>query len=511
MLTPREMLERNVEYRGDNIAIKILDSGEEWSYKEFNRRVNTLANGLQNRDIREGDRVPIILYNTPEYPVAVFACYKIGAIPVPLNYMLTASDFEYIFDDLSPSVVIYDAEDREQIVPTSETLSRPPRRIQVGGNPEEGESFEEVMDSSSDDDPPRPPTNPGRICYMLYTSGTTGRPKGVAITQETAHHRIQEAYSAQGFITQKTVGLQLSPFFHAGGMGAMINPTLCAGGTILLASDWGPEMAPETIETHDVTYVVTVPTVAQRIVNLEDVDDYDMSSIEALQCMGAPLSKNLAENIIEKITPNIFNSYGSTETLYDLMLRPDDLPEHAGKTGRPNPDKQVRVIEFDPDTEYSPSDRANVGETGRIITKGEGIMDYYFNNHTETQEVFTDGWYYTSDLGVKDEEGYITVTGRADDMILSGGELVSPVEVEDILEMHDTVETAVVIGVPDEEWGQRVKALVTGDEISTNELDSYCKNHDELANYKRPKEYEVISEIERTSTGKKQRFKYQPN
>ncbi|WP_280536970.1 class I adenylate-forming enzyme family protein [Halopenitus sp. POP-27] len=503
------MLERNVEYRGENTAIEILDTGETWSYAEFDSKVNRLANGLRDRGIREGDRVPIVLYNTAEYPLSVFACYKIGAVPVPLNYMLTRADFEQIIGELGAAALIYDARDSEDIEAAARAVSRTPRLIEANGESAREETFQDVLESGSTDSPPQLPTNEGRLCYMLYTSGTTGQPKGVAFTQETAHHRIQEAYSAQGFITQKTVGLQLSPFFHAGGMGAMINPTLCAGGTILLAEDWGPEMAPAVIDEHNVTYVVTVPTVAKRLAEQDDIDDYDLSSIEAMQCMGAPLSKSLASDLIEKVTPNIYNSYGSTETLYDLMLRPDDLPEHAGKTGRPNPDKQVRVIEFEQNEEFDPDDRAEVEEVGRLITKGEGIMDYYFDNNDATEEVFTEGWFYTDDLAIKDEQGYVSVTGRADGMILSGGELVSPAEVEEALETHERVDGAIVVGESDEEWGERVKAFVTGEDLTEAELETYCKNREDLANYKRPKQYEIVESIERTATGKKQRFKYE--
>lgn len=509
MLTPRDMLERNVEFRGENTAIKILETGETLSYAEFDSKVNQLANGLRTCGIREGDRIPIILYNTSEYPLSIFACYKIGAIPVPLNYMLTRADFEHIIEELGAEAVIYDAQDREDIKAASKAVPRRPQLIEANSESALGEEFEDVTGSVSADAPPRLPTNNGRLCYMLYTSGTTGQPKGVAFTQKTAYHRIQEAYSSQGFITQKTVGLQLSPFFHAGGMGAMINPTLCAGGTILLAEDWGPEMAPAAIDEHEVTYVVTVPTVAKRLANQEGIDDYDLSSIEAMQCMGAPLSKTLASDLIEKVTPNVYNSYGSTETLYDLMLRPDDLPEHAGKTGRPNPDKQVRVIKFKQDEAFGPDDRAEVGEIGRIITKGEGVMDYYFDNYDATNTAFTDDWFYTDDLAVKDKHGYISITGRADDMILSGGELVSPAEVEGALESHEHVDGAIVVGEPDEEWGERVKAFVSGKNLSERELETYCKNKEDLANYKRPKEYEIVESIERTATGKKQRSKYE--
>lgn len=509
MLTQREMLQRSVEYRANSVALELLDTGETLTYAEFDKCVNKLSNALHERGIRSGDRIPLVLFNTVEFPLTLFACYKIGAVPVPLNFHLALDNFTYIFDDLDPSLTVYDEEVSDAVEAGLDDAIRSPDRIRVGSTPTDGESFETVISSGSETEPPQLPTNEGGISHILYTSGTTGKPKGVTITQETAYHRIQEAFSSMN-VTQDTVSLQLSPWFHAGGLGNTLHPTLCAGGTLIVTRDWDPETVADVVDEHGVSYIVCVPTVAQRIANLDDVESYDFSSIEALLCQGAPLSTSLAETLIDTVTPNIFNGYGSTETLYDLLLRPEDLPEHAGAAGRPSPDKELRVVEFDSDRDVSPDERADVGKEGEIIVRGESIMDYYFENREATDDAFEDDWFYSTDLGVKDEDGYVTITGRADDMILSGGELVSPVEVEETLEEHENIESAVVVGVPDEEWGQRVKAFVRGEALTDEDLDAYCRGHEGLANYKRPREYEFVDTVERTATGKKQRFKYRP-
>lgn len=507
MLTHREMLERNVEFRGDNVALKIPSTGETVTYTEFDRQVNSLANAFRDRGIREGDRVPLVLFNTVEFPLTLFACYKIAAVPVPLNFMLASDNFTHIFDDIGPAMVVYDGKVADDVETGLDNAIRSANRVRVGSTPEEGESFEGVFESGNDGTPPEVPQRPESISYMLYTSGTTGMPKGVTFTQESAYHRILEMTSTMN-VSQDTVALQFSPWFHAGGIGTTVHPVLCTGGTLLVTSDWEPETVADIIDEHEVTYTVGVPTVARRIANMDDVDTYDLSTIENLVCMGAPLSRALANNIIERITPNLYNVYGTTETLGDILLRPEDLPEQAGTAGRPFLDKQIRVIEYGAGEEFSPDDRADVGEEGQIIIKGEGNIDYYFGNHEATEAAFEDGWYYPSDLGRKNEDGYITITGRADDMILSGGELISPVEVEERLEEYDGVDTAVVVGTPDEEWGERVKAFVVAEGVTGDDLEAYCKNHDGLADYKRPREYEFVDSIERTATGKKQRYKY---
>lgn len=511
MQTQRQMLEQVADWQGDSVALRNIGTGEVLTYTEFDGRVNRLANALLDRGVREGNRIPFVLENSIEFPIAMYACYKIAAVPVPVNYHLATENFEYIFDDINADTVIYDAEYSDEVQTAAENATADPRLIGVGDTPLADEDFDTVVNSGHDNRPPEVPSSPGRISYILYTSGTTGKPKGVTFTQETAYHRIQEAYSSLGPQSQKTVALQLSPFFHAGGVGTTVHPTLCAGGTLLIAKDWGPVMAPNAIDEYDVTHVITVPTIAQHIASRDDVDSFDFSSLEAFVCMGAPLSTSLANSLIENVTPNIYNLYGSTETLYSLLCRPHDLPERAGTVGRPLTNKQIRIVSFEPDDAVSPDDLADVGEEGEIIIKGLGTVDYYFGNEEATNEAFDDGWFYTSDLAVKDEDGYVTITGRADDMILSGGELVSPVEVEETLEEHDSVEAAVVVGVPDEEWGQLVKATVVGDGITESELEEFCRGHDSLANYKRPREYEFVDSVERTATGKKQRYKYRPD
>lgn len=511
MLTQRELLEQIVDWQGDSIALEIINTGEQVTYNEFDAQVNRLANALLDRGIREGDRVALALENTVEFPVAMYACYKIAAVPVPLNYHLATENFSYIFDDVNAEVVVYDESVADAVEPAAADATADPRLVGVGEPQRADDAFEAVVELGDPERPPAVPENPGRISYILYTSGTTGKPKGVTFTQETAYHRIQEAYSSLGPQSQNTVSLQLSPFFHAGGIGTTIHPTLCAGGTLLIAPDWNPMMAPETIDEYGATHVITVPTVAKHIAEHDNVDSFDFSSIETLVCMGAPLSKALANTLIENVTSNIYNLYGSTETLYSLICRPHDLPERAGTVGRPLTNKQIRIVPLNEGTKSPPDERAAVGEEGEIIIKGLGTVDYYFGDEEATAEAFEDGWFYTSDLAVLDEDGYATITGRADDMILSGGELVSPIEVEETLEEHEDVESVVVVGVPNEEWGQRVKAVVVGPDVTVNELELFCKDHEALADYKRPREYEFVEGIERTATGKKQRFKYRPD
>ncbi|WP_226043067.1 class I adenylate-forming enzyme family protein [Natrinema sp. DC36] len=505
MITQRRYLERNVEWRTNKPALEIVDSDETVTYAEFDERVNRIANALTDRGVRKGDRVAMVLFNTVEFPVTLYACYKLGAVPVPINFMLAQDNFRYIFDDIAPKVLVYDAAVEDDITAALESATVTAHTVGVDDCANADESFESLADDDASP-PPEVPIEPGDPTYILYTSGTTGMPKGVTFTAETASNRAQEGARNIGH-SQATVALQLSPWFHAGGVDLTVHPVIEAGGTILVTQDWEPESVVEMVETEDVTHIVGVPTVAQRMTELEGIDERDLSSLDCLLCMGSPLSKQLAEEIMETITPNLYNGYGTTETLLDTMLRPEDLPEHAGSAGRPTNDTEVNIIEFDRSRVVAPDETVPHGEEGEIVVSSDAALDYYFGSKEKTKESIRSDWYYTDDLGVIDD-GYLTITGRADDMILSGGELVSPIEVEEALEANDDVEAATVVGTEDEEWGQIVTAYVVADDLDADDLDEYCKDNESLADYKRPRKYEFVDEIERTATGKKQRYKY---
>jgi long-chain acyl-CoA synthetase len=507
VISHRKFLERNVTWRTDSPALEVIGTEETLTWREFDDEVNCVANALADRGVRKGDRVAMVLYNTVEFPVTLYACYKIGAVPVPVNFMLAIDNFAYIFEDMAPDLVVYDDDVAETVEAALGDIDSSPHRVCVGGSAGMDEPYDSFADSGDADSPAEVPLTEGDPVYVLYTSGTTGAPKGVTYTARTAYSRAQEGSTCLG-LSQDSVALQVSPWFHAGGIDLTVHPTVASGGTLLVTMDWEPESVADLVESRGVTHIVGVPTVAQRMAQLNDIDGRDLSSLECLLCMGSPLSKQLAETLMETISPDIYNGYGTSETLLDAVLRPEDLPEKAGTAGRPTPDKRLRLVEADRGRVVNPNETVPPGEKGEVIVTGDSVMDYYFGSQAQTDRSIRDGWYYSNDLGVVDEDGYLTITGRADDMILSGGELVSPIEVEETLEEHPVVEACITVGIEDEEWGQRVKAFIVADDIDAEGLDEYCKEHESLADYKRPREYEFVDELERTATGKKQRYQY---
>lgn len=348
---------------------------------------------------------------------------------------------------------------------------------------------------------------------MFYTSGTTGDPKAVAHSVRSGRERMVTSILANQN-NPSTICLLLLPFFHGGGMDSTLRATVATGAELILTREPSWKVAPDAIEEFEVTDVRSVPTTLRRILDNATPEDRDFSTVECWRATGAALGETLAREATEKITPNLYNAYGASEAGTNTVLRPEDLPENAGTVGKPLPGNEVRIIEFDPDRDVSPDETVPQGSEGEVIVKSPQLYRGYYENEPKTRERIHEGWYYTHDIGRYDENGYIHIQGRTDDMILSGGELISAVTVEDILEAHEDVTEAIVVGRPDEEWGQRVTAFVVtashdDEETVQARLDAYCVDSSDLADYKRPREYHFVDELARNETGKKRRVEYQ--
>jgi long-chain acyl-CoA synthetase len=507
MLTHSEFLERAVTWFGDDIAIVDSSMERTSTYNEFANEVSELADEFRDGGIGEGERVVLVLRNRVEFPIALYAIYEVGAVPVPLNYRLATENYAVILEDVEPTAVIHSREGSEELRAGLDETNCDPWQIVVNGQADDA-TFD--TGGGIGELPSTKKVNPdqGRPSYILYTSGTTGEPKGVTVTAQTAFDRVREAIVDLG-IARETTAIQVSPWFHAGGIDLTVHPTIAVGGTLVATTDWEPRPTAHLVEQWAATHLVGVPSVIQRIASLGCVEQFDFQSLECLFCMGSPLSEDLAKRMMRNLTPRVYNGYGTTETLLDSILRPPSIPDEAGTVGRPSPDKQVRVVTFDPDRSVQPHETVPPCVEGEVIVRGAPVFDYYYGDPTGTGDAFKTGWYYTGDLGKRNEEGYLEIIGRVDDMILSGGELISPISIEDVLEGHEAVSSAVVVGVPDGGLGEVVTAhVVPEEEVTPNELDTYCLSHEGLADYKRPRQYEFVSSVGRTASGKKRRYMY---
>jgi len=504
----RTFLERHAKWRPDETAVRFADTGESMTFGEFDRRANQFANALHDRGIRYGDRVGMALFNTAEFPVVLYGCHKLGAIPVAINTQLSVDDYTYILEDMNAQAVVYDQEIREDFEQAADDAVRDHDLIGAEFESPGGETFEAVLESVDPEEPEEFRKTEDEPSYMFYTSGTTGRPKGVVHSVKSGRERTNVAIMECG-IDADSVSLALLPWYHGAGIDITIRATVSAGAEIIVLKHPDVGRSLDVIEQFGVTHIMSVPTLTERFADHETIDDRDLSSVGYWMHTGEVLTEKQARKFQATLTENVFNLYGSSEGGVDTALRPSDLPEHAGSVGRPCNGVEVRVVEPDRTGHADPDDEVPVGEQGELILRTDQLFPGYFEDDRATREVVSDGWFYTNDLAVIDEEGYLTVTGRADDMIISGGELISPVEVEEALETNDAVHGAVAVGMDDEEWGERVKAYVAaGDDVTAEELDAYTKDLDSLADYKRPRAYEFVDEIARTGAEKKERAGY---
>lgn len=502
-------LEQSAQWHGDETAIRELGADRTVTYRELDERANAIGDALHERGVREKDRVAIVLYNTVEFPEVLFACHKRGFIPVAINGRFGADTFTYVFEQLNPAAIVYDAAlgDVAEAATDAETNSE---MVVVADDLDQTHDADVTVralrEAGSVSSPPRPLVSKDEVSYMFYTSGTTGRPKAVAHSIRSARERTDTAIETSG-ISSESTSLLLLPLFHGGGLDVTLRPAVATGAELLIGRDIDDEMALDAIEAYDVTDVRSVATQMQRFSIRDDVGERDLSSVEAWRHSGGILTESDARTFRETLTQNIYNAYGSSEGGTNSILRPDDLPIHAGTVGRPTVGDTIRVVEHDTDREASPDDTVDAGELGEVIVESEQSFCGYYE-HEGSHGRGPDDWYYTNDLG-RVEDGYLRIEGRADDMIISGGELISAAEVEDVLEGRSDVAGCVVVGVPDDEWGERVEAYVEADDdVDATTLEEFCKGASALADYKRPRSYEFVDRIRRNEMGKKNREYY---
>ena len=511
---------RNVSRFGNRPAVFDPQSGRRWTYRELNREVNRLAHALRSDGIGKNDVVMFALLNSPEFVFFYLAAHKIGAIACPVNYRQGAGEIALVIDDSTPRVFVYDAEFGEL---SSEALelcqNRPAVELVVGA--EEGASlpagrkrYEDYVFGQPETDPPidfEPHIYDETT--RLYTSGTTNRPKGVPI------NNVNEVLSAHDVMMHFPLGptdrtMNMTPWFHRGGIhSGGPCPTLYAGGEVVILRDFAPRTCLEYAQKYEISFLIGVPTIISMLARTQERSPFDLSALRGIVTMGAPFEKSACEKYMNLLTPNIFNGYGTTETFWNTFLRPFDLPDNAGSAGRSCTDDDVRLVALHPDgsraepDETVPHDSETPGEI--IISSPAKSAFCYFNNEEMTKKKFYKGWLYTGDVGTWDENEFVTVSGRRDDMIVSAGENIYPAQIEAVLNDHPKVAESAVIGVPDKLRGEVVAAYIVPKDpsLTVEELKDFCTHSPMLSSYKWPRNYHIVESLPHTATGKLMHFK----
>ena len=343
------------------------------------------------------------------------------------------------------------------------------------------------------------PVDPDDIAVVMWTSGTTGEPKGWSHTNRGLVHRAMKLAHKKGTTRLTRVSNFFTPSFAAWYSTTL--PTMLANGASYYVKQWSPEAYVELVEEREITSSNLVPTMWREVLRLDDLDDYDLSSLVTVESGGETLNTTTLEGLQEHVSPSVSQSYAATEVCGTYIDADEMRGERIDSVGKPLLGVQVRVVEHG----GSPEDVLAPGEVGEIIVKSSDAAVWVWGDTEKTRESFEDGWWYSGDLGYKDEEGYLFIEGRNDDMILSKGIKVFPAPVEERLNEHPDVVESAVFGVEDDEYGERVTAAVqTADsDLTAEDLDEWCLQSEKLSRFERPREYHFYSEtLPRTASDK---------
>ena len=491
-----EYLQRQALERPDKVAV--ICNEVQLTFSELDRQSNILANWLLTQGVKKGDRAVMLLPNCAEFAVVYFALMKIGVIAVILDFRLSPPEMAPLFDETEAKVLITHTKQKTFAVRMLRQKEHLRYVILLGdeiGEEDDLYYYERIVKKGDTQQPNIPLTDEDEALY-LYTSGTTGKPKGVILTYD--HHTyFPESMKALQPLTDQDIQGSVLPMSHISGP-IVLNLLVDMGHTLVIIDEIRPKKILEEVQRNKINYFHAVPPIFQMLLNLPSRERYDLSSLYFVAMMGTVVAEELMEEWAEEYPHAVpLQGYGATETSPLLTLTHyDDAPRKMSSAGLVCPRAEVKIV--DKEGKELPT-----GEVGEVIARGPQIMKGYFKNPKATEQKIKDGWYYTGDLGRFDEDGYIYILGRADDMIITGGMNVYPSELENVLIAHDKVAEAAVVGIGDAERGQALKAVVVpkvGEEVSKRELMKFCRER--LAGFKLPKTIEFRESLPRSRTGK---------
>jgi fatty-acyl-CoA synthase len=472
------------------------DAPATWSYAELQQRVERMADALAAGGVTRGDRVGYLGLNDPLFLVAMYATVRLGGIFVPLNFRLTGHEHAFIVEDAGIHTLLVDEPYLDRIEGVRDTL-RCGRLVRLRAGAGQRLHWEVLRDEATTRHVDEAPTAPDDVALILYTSGTTGRPKGAMLTHENLWANGLNSMLAIGTRTDD-VTLNFAPLFHVGGLCSVSLPTLLAGGHLVLQRSFDAEAVMRAIREHRITVSFAVPSMLLMISQHPRFAEADLSSLRVWTVGGAPMPPALLRLYGERGIP-VHQGYGMTETTSTVtFLNPIRAQDKRGSCGTRAPLNEVRIVGFDGVPVTRPNTR------GELRVRGANVMRGYWNRPDATHAAFdADGWLRTGDVAYADEEGFLTLCDRIKDMLISGGENVYPAEVEGVLHEHPAIAEVAVIGAPDEKWGERVVAVVSlkpGETLTLESLQAFAELR--LARYKLPRELRLVAALPRNPTGK---------
>lgn len=487
-LTELDWFRRWASYAPNQIAVQFEDSDEKLTYAQCYQRINQLAWYLSSElNVKKGDRIAILSLNSIHYLLLFFAVQKLGCILVPLNFRFTAAELAWPLEDASPALLLYE----NAFTETVNKLETDIPKINID-SPEgfyaqaySTKNITEIAHSGAFESP----------CMILYTSGTTGRPKGAVITNKMLFWNSVNT-GLRLNLTQHDVTITFAPFFHTGGWNVLTTPFIHRGARLILSNKFEPEKVLQLCSKEKVTILFGVPTMMDMMRRTDAFEKADLSTVRYAIVGGEPMPLNLIEDWHDKGVP-IRQGYGLTEFGPNVFsLNEQDAIKKIGSIGFPNFYVHAKIVD-------EKGNEVPDNEPGELILSGPAMMAGYWNNEEATESAIINNWLHTGDIVRRDSDGYFYVLDRKKDMYISGAENVYPAEVEQVIRQIDGIREAAVIGVPDTKWGESGLAfIVTEDDAPLNkeEILSFCMS--KLAKFKIPKHVRFIDGLPKSDSGK---------
>ena len=506
MLNCSVILDGSAQTVGERTAI--IAEGETWSYGRIDRAVSQFAHVLVAAGIQEGDRVVLACPNRIEFVIAFFGILRAGAAVVPVSILSKRRELAFVLEDTEATALICFSGSEE--LPLGEEgraafdetdscrkfwfVADDPAEKTVDGVPTlmgslagQEETFETVLTSSES------------IAVILYTSGTTGKPKGAVLSHQNIFTTALTAGRLSN-LTPDDVQLVTLPLFHCYAQTVQLNAGLYYGCSLVLLQRFDPDLVLQAMQDHDVTLFCGVPTMYWSLLNHRDTDKYDLKKIAStlrLGCSGgAPIPVEVIRGVEEKYQFQILEGYGLSETSAMTTFNQVHRPRKVGSVGLPVWGVEVQVVDEN-------MNRQPAGKRGEVVIRGHSVMQGYFNRPELTAEVFRGGWFHTGDVGEMDEDGYLYIVDRTKDMIIRGGFNVYPREIEEVLATHPAISLSAVIGVPHEKYGEEIMAFTivkAGVSVTEDEIRVWSKK--EMASYKYPRIVRIVASLPLGATGK---------
>lgn len=492
-----DLLSDRARLTPDREALLELETGRRFSYAALNERANRLANFMRNEfGIQAGDRVSILAHNSVAYLDLFYGLAKIGAILAPLNWRLVARELSYIVNDCRPKVLICGPEFAGVLAEMRGSIDVPAFVSLDDAEVPGARDYASGLAGASASEPPRPPLTAESPYSILYTSGTTGQPKGAIIPHRQVLWNCINTVISWG-LGENDVSPVFTPLFHAGGLFAFMTPLLYAGGRIILSQGFDVSESLRVITEEGCTVILGVPTLFQMWRDAPEFAEADFSHVHFFISGGAPCPPSLIEAWRREKGVVFRQGYGLTEVGPNCFSMTDEesVPK-TGFVGKPIFHSKMKLIDED-------GQEVGAGTIGELAISGPHVCSGYWENPKATANALRDGWFHTGDMAERDEDGFYRIVGRFKDMIISGGENVYAAEVEAVFCAHPAVAEAALIGQPDEKWGEvglMVVVLEKGRAVTAEELTAFCRER--LARYKVPKRVEFITALPTSPYGK---------